>query len=229
MSSNESLLKELKVLFVEDEVNISKLIKEALSDYFNSFSTASNGKEGLDKFKKIRPDIVITDIMMPELDGLEMTKKIKAIDEDIPIIVLSAFSDKDKLLKAIDIGISKYFIKPFDPEEVLEYLVFLTEKLNKHRMICLNKYFSFDNNTKSLYEEEKLINITKREKEFISLLVQNRSVITKTELIKYKLWKDEDVSDERLRTFIKRLRQKTSKELIKNISGQGYLISEEEI
>ncbi|XPV53876.1 MAG: response regulator transcription factor [Halarcobacter ebronensis] len=106
----------------EDEENISKLLKSAISEYFYSYTVAKDGVEGLEKFKKISPDIVITDIMMPNLDGLDMTKQIKQINEDIPIIVLSAFSEKEKLLKAIDVGISKYFIKPFDPEELLEYL-----------------------------------------------------------------------------------------------------------
>ena len=163
MSNDESILKELKILFVEDEVNISKLLKDALADYFYSFTVASDGLEGLEKFKNINPDIVITDIMMPNLDGLEMTKEIRKINEDIPIIVLSAFSDKEKLLKAIDIGITKYFIKPFDPEEVLEYLVFIANKLNKNRIVCLNEDFSFDTNgsnpnlLKTLLEQ-KLLN-----------------------------------------------------------------------
>lgn len=225
MATDEILLKELKILFVEDEVNISKLLKEALSDYFFSFTVAKNGEEGLQKFKKVNPDIVITDIMMPKLDGLDMTIKIKELNEETPIIVLSAFSDKEKLLKAIDIGITKYFIKPFDPEEVLEYLVFLAKKLNKHRIICLNEHFSFDNNTNNLYEEERIVNITKREKKFISLLIDNKRDITTPEEIKSKLWEEEEISDERLRTFIKRLRIKTGKELIKNIPSQGYIIN----
>ncbi len=227
--NNEILLRELKILFVEDEFNITKLIKEALSDYFFSFTVASNGKEGIEKFKKVNPDIVITDIMMPQFDGLEMTKKIKEIDENIPIIVLSAFSEKDKLLKAIDIGITKYFIKPFDPEELLDYLVFLAQKIKKHRIIYLGKNFSFDNNTKNLYENNQLVNITKREKDFIALLIENRNSIANKEYIKEKLWPNDRVSDERLRTFIKRFRKKSSKSLIKNISGQGYLISEDDI
>ncbi len=229
MLSDESLLKELKVLFVEDEVNISKLLKDALGDYFYSFNVANNGEEGFKKFKKVEPDIVITDIMMPKVDGLDMTIKIKEINENVPIVVLSAFSDKDKLLKAIDIGITKYFIKPFDPEELLEYLIFLAKKLNKARIVCLNKHFSFDNNTKNLFEDDKIVNITKREKEFISLLIEHKKDIVSQEMIKSRLWKDEDVSDERLRTFIKRLRVKTSKELIKNIANQGYLISPDNI
>ena len=224
MSTDELLLKELKILFVEDEVNISKLLKDALSDYFFSFTVAYNGEEGLEKFKKVNPDIVITDIMMPNLDGLEMTKEIKKINENTPVVVLSAFSDKEKLLKSIDTGITKYFIKPFDPEEVLDYLITLAKKLNKNRIIYLNKHFSFDINTNNLFEEDKLVNITKREKKFISLLLENKSKITSVEEIKGKLWDEENVSDERLRTFVKRLRVKTSKELIKNIAGQGYLI-----
>ncbi len=225
MSNDELLLKELKILFVEDEVNISKLLKDAIADYFFSFTIASNGEEGLQKFKTIQPDIVITDIMMPKLDGLEMTKQIKELNDKVPIVVLSAFSDKDKLLKAIDIGITKYFIKPFDPEEVLEYLIFLAQKLNKHRIIYLNKHFSFDNNTKNLFEDNVLVNITKREKQFIALLIKNKEDITTKKEIKKLLWKEEEISDDRLRTFIKRLRKKTSKELIKNIPSQGYLIS----
>lgn len=229
MNNDEVLLKELKVLCVEDEANISKLLKAAIADYFFSFTIATNGEEGLKKYKTLNPDIVITDIMMPKLDGLEMTKLIREIDEDKPIIVLSAFSEKEKLLKAIDIGITKYFIKPFDPEEVLEYMVFLAKKLNKHRIICLNKHFSYDNNTNNLYEDNVLVNITKREKQFISLLIKNKKSITTNEELKSKLWDTEDVSDERVRTFIKRLRKKTAKELIKNITGQGYLISPTDI
>jgi len=225
----ENILKDLKVLCVEDEENISKLLKSAISEYFYSYTVAKDGVEGLEKFKKLSPDIVITDIMMPNLDGLDMTKEIKQINEDIPIIVLSAFSEKEKLLKAIDVGISKYFIKPFDPEELLEYLTSIAKKINKQRVICLNKYFSFDVNSKNLFENDVLIKLSKREKEFISLLIKNSKEFVSTDMMKSILWEEDEVSDERVRTFVKRLRQKTNKELILNISGQGYLISKTDI
>lgn len=229
MTEDEKLLKDLRILCVEDEQNISKLLKDALGEYFFSFVVANDGEEGLEKFKKINPDIVITDIMMPNLDGLDMTIRIKKLNENTPIIVLSAFSDKEKLLKAIDVGITKYFIKPFDPDEVLEYLIFIAKKLNKQRLVCLNKNFSFDINTRNLFENEKLVNITKREKLFISLLLDNKKDIVSSETIKKTLWEEDDITEERLRTFIKRLRAKTDKQLIKNIAGQGYLISEDDI
>ncbi|WP_298750699.1 response regulator transcription factor [uncultured Arcobacter sp.] len=219
-----NLLTQLKILIVEDEKRLSQLLKDAISEYFFSVIIAKDGKEGLKKFKSFKPDIVITDIMMPFCDGLEMTQKIKELDESVPIIVLSAHSDKEKLLKAIDLGINKYFIKPFDPDELIEHIRKIAPKLNKQKKVFLKENFVFDNNTMSLYKDGKIINITKREKEFLFLLIKYQNTIVSTEDIKAKLW-TEEVSDERLRTFIKRLRIKTSKDIIENILGQGYLIS----
>ncbi len=219
------ILKTLKILIVEDEKRLAQLLKDAISDSFFSVVIAKDGNEGLKKFKTFKPDIIITDIMMPFCDGLDMTIKIKEIDEHIPIIILSAHSDKDKLLKAIDLGISKYFIKPFDPDEVLEYIEKIAPKLNKQKQVILKDGFIFDNNSLSLYKKDLLITLTKREKEFLHLLLKNNKSVVSSTLIKELLWNEEEISDERLRTFIKRLRIKTSKNLIENISSQGYLIS----
>jgi two-component system, OmpR family, response regulator ArlR len=221
---NKELLKTLKILIVEDEKRLAQLLKDAISDSFFSVVIAKDGEEGLKKFQIFKPDIIITDIMMPICDGLQMTQKIKELDEFIPIIVLSAHSEKEKLLKAIDLGISKYFIKPFDPEEVIEHINKIAPKLNKQKRVNLKDEYIFDNNSMSLYKKTVLITLTKREKEFFHLLIKNKNSIVSSSVIKESLW-SEEVNDERLRTFIKRLRLKTSKDLIENISSQGYLIS----
>ena len=217
-------LKNLKILIVEDEKRLAQLLKDSISNSFFSVVIASNGEDGLKKFKSFKPDIIITDIMMPFCDGLEMTLKIKELDESIPIIVLSAHSDKEKLLTAIDLGINKYFIKPFDPEELLEHINKLALKLNKQKQSKLKEDFIFDNNSLSLYKNNSLISLTKREKELFYLLIKHKNQLVTTKDLKENLWNDE-VNDEALRTFIKRVRIKTSKDLIENVSGQGYLIS----
>lgn len=220
----EKLLKTLKILIVEDEKRLAQLLKEAIADSFFRVVIAKDGNEGLKKFKTFKPDIVITDIMMPFCDGLEMTEKIKELDENIPIIILSAHSDKEKLLKAIDVGINKYFIKPFDPDEVILHIKKIAPNLNKKKQIVLKENFIFDNNSMNLYKNDELITLTKREKEFFYLLIKYKNNLVTTEQIKQTLW-NEEVNDERVRTFIKRLRLKTSKKIIENVSGQGYLIS----
>ena len=220
----KNLLKTLKILIVEDEKMLAKLLKDTIYNSFFSIVIAKDGNDGLKKFKSFKPDIIITDIMMPFCDGLEMSEKIKELDENIPIIVLSAHSEKEKLLKAIDLGINKYFIKPFDPEELIEHINKIAPKLHKQKQVILKDNFIFDNNTSSLYKNSSLVILTKREKEFFHLLIKYKNCLVITPLIKKTLW-NEDVHDERLRTFIKRLRSKTSKNIIENVSSQGYLIS----
>lgn len=161
---------------------------------------------------------------MPNLNGLEMCKAIKE-QSNIPIVILSAYSQKEMLLQAIDIGISKYFIKPFDIESFIEYLKELSSKINNEKNFTLKDGFVFVKNSISLYKNDELVNLTKREREFINLLLDNKNSLVKLEDIKEILWQEDEVSDERVRTFIKRLRVKTSKDLIENVSSQGYMIS----
>ncbi|MDK2063726.1 response regulator transcription factor [Aliarcobacter butzleri] len=216
-------MKSLKVLIVEDEIKLANLIKASIKELFFKVNIAKDGIEGLKKFQSFKPDIIISDITMPNLDGLEMCQRIRE-ESNIPIVILSAYSQKEKLLKAIDLRINKYFIKPFDIEEFLEYLKNLSKNIKKIKTYKLKDNFVFDNNSVCLYKDEILINLTKREREFLNILIKNKNSLVKKEDIKTLLW-NEDVSDERLRTFIKRLRLKTSKDLVENVSSQGYLIS----
>lgn len=220
------ILKKLKILLVEDEVKLAMLLKNAIGDNFYSFSIANDGEKGLEMFSSIAPDIVITDITMPKMTGLEMAQKIKKLNTNVSIIILSAFSDTDKLLNAIDVGVIKYFIKPFDPDELLEYISSISESFES-KLIELEENFSFNLTTKSLYKNARFVSLTKKEIIFIQLLLQNIDGIKNVsdEIIKRKLWEGEEVSDERLRTFIRRLRAKTSKNLILNFKGEGYQIA----
>lgn len=217
-------MKNLKVLIVEDEIDLANLIKSSIKELFFKVVIAKDGLEAIKKFDSFKPDIIISDIMMPNLNGLEMSKKIKEKSSETPIVILSAHSHKDMLLEAIDLGISKYFIKPFDIEEFIEYLKELSKKINKNKSIKLKNDFVFDFNNLSLYQNDILVNLTKRERQFLALLIENKNSYVTTLDIKKTLWKNEIVSDERLRTFIKRLRAKTSKELIENVSSQGYMV-----
>lgn len=215
-------LKELKVLLVEDEENLARLLKGAIGDSFHSFIVAKDGQEGKELFLKISPDIVITDIEMPRLSGLDMSKELKQINPDIPIIILSAFSEKEKLFSAIDVGVTKYFLKPFDPDELLDYISSISSKLG-NKTVKLNEGFIFNKTTSSLYKNDRFVPLTKNEVKFLCLLLNDKSDIIDDMAIKEKLWTG-DVSDERVRTFVRRFRAKTSKKLIKNVKGFGYKI-----
>jgi DNA-binding response OmpR family regulator len=128
------------------------------------------------------------------------------------------------------LGINKYFIKPFDIEELLNYIQSVASTIKKAKLIAINNKYEFDKNSKTLYCDGNMVKLTQREKEFIHLLINNPLKVTSTKIIKKTLWgKEMEVTQERVRTFIKRLRQKTSKDLVENISGQGYILSKNDM
>lgn len=215
-------IKDLKVLLVEDEENITRLLKDAIGENFHSFIIAKDGLEGIALFKKRRPDVVITDIEMPNLSGLEMAKELKQLDPNITIIMISAFSEKEKFLSAIDVGISKYFMKPFEPDDILEYIEQIVPKIS-NKLIGFGDEFTFNKSSNSLYKNDKFIALSKKEILFLLLMFKQKDEVVDVATIKKTLW-DEEVSDERVRTFIRRFREKTSKDLILNITGIGYKI-----
>ncbi len=222
-------LSKLTVLFVEDEQDIRDALEGAIGDEFTKFIVARDGEDGLKKFKKYKPDIVIADIMMPVMDGLMMSKQIKHLSRQTPIVILSAFSEKERLLGAIDAGIDKYLIKPIDPDELLKTLKIISKELLAHNdVVDLGLEYQFDKNRRVLVKEGKTIFLTKKELLFISVLVKNLGVFVLHDDIKRHVWTNKKVTDSAIRTFIKRVREKTDKEFIKNIPGLGYKINMEE-
>jgi len=114
--------KTLTLLYVEDNADTRVMTEVLLREYFDTIITASNGKEGLEKFTAEDIDIVITDINMAQMDGLSMAREIKAIDENIPVLIFSAYNDSESFMEAIKIGIDGYLVKPIDMEQIYHTL-----------------------------------------------------------------------------------------------------------
>ena len=218
-------LKELSILLVEDEAKIRDLLAGVMEKVFKKVITAQNGEEGLKKFKKFNPNIVITDILMPIRDGLEMSKDIRAISPETPIVVLSAFNDKDKLMQAIEIGINKYLLKPIDMDELIYAIETLAKaKIDSTNLVEIGKNYAFSPTKKVLIKNGVEIPLTKKELAFVSLLINRLGTLVLHSDIKKNVWIGENVSDAAIRTFIKRVRDKIGADFIKNIPGLGYKI-----
>ncbi|AXL45930.1 response regulator transcription factor [Campylobacter jejuni] len=218
--------KELIILVVEDEVKARESMINILSERFSKVIGAQNGDEGLKKFKKFKPDLVITDIAMPIMDGLDMAREIKEISDDVPIVVLSAYSEKERLLRSIDIGIDKYLIKPVDIEELFKVLDYLIgEKIEANMLVKISEEYQFNKTKRTLIYNGEEIVLTKKELAFISLLLKQPGALVLHEDIKKNVWIGEHVSDTAVRTFIKRVRDKVGEDFIKNVPSLGYKIN----
>ena len=219
------ILKNLTVLLVEDDSDSKKIMHDVLSDNFEKVFTAQNGDEGLKKFKKYNPNMVITDAFMPISDGLDMTRYIKEISKDTPIIVLSAHSEKETLLKAIDVGVDKYLIKPIMADDLLKTIENVAKsKIETANIIQVASGYSFNKIKRVLIRDGVEISLTKKELASISLLIKRLGTLVLHDEIKSVVWVGESVTEAAIRTFVKRVRDKVGNNFIKNVPGLGYKI-----
>ena len=219
------ILKNLTVLLVEDDSDSKKIMHDVLSDNFEKVFTAQNGDEGLKKFKKYNPNMVITDVFMPISDGLDMTRYIKEISKDTPVIVLSAHSEKETLLKAIDVGVDKYLIKPIMADDLLKTIENVAKsKIETANIIQVANGYSFNKIKRVLIRDGVEISLTKKELAFISLLIKRLGTLVLHDEIKSVVWVGESVTEAAIRTFVQRVRDKVGNNFIKNVPGLGYKI-----
>lgn len=123
------ILRNISVLYVEDDKDIQQQLSLFLKAKVGVLWTAFDGREGLESYRKNKPDIIITDIRMPVMGGLEMVKTIRGIDRDIPIIITTAFNEPEYLLKSTDLGINQFMLKPTNPYLLLNTLIKMYQQL----------------------------------------------------------------------------------------------------
>jgi DNA-binding response OmpR family regulator len=223
-----------RVMLVEDEATAREILSFYLGTLFDEVLVAKDGKEGVELFKANRPiDLILTDIRMPNMDGMSMIESIKELQEDQKFIIVSAHKEENLLLQSINLRVIGYFVKPLDVDTVMEILQkakkeVLREKRNKQEQnfTWLNDTFRFDFQAKLLYNKDgNLVPLSKKEMELLQILVKNRGYICTTRECKKALWGDANTSDATFRTLMKRLKDKIKKDdFILSRKGQGYII-----
>ena len=133
LNTLKEFAKNFRILYVEDDSSIQLSMSKYLSKFFLEVVTANDGLEGLITYEKATFDIIITDLAMPNMDGLKMIKKIKEINEEQAILITTAYSSSDDMFKAIKLGVDGYVIKPFDNEQLNQELYKITNRLKKFR------------------------------------------------------------------------------------------------
>jgi len=136
------------VLYVEDDEKLAETVITYLSKFFKEVTYAKNGAEGLDVYRQHSFNLVFTDISMPIMDGLEMSKEIKKINNDQVIVIFSSYSDTDLFVSSADLGIDGYIIKPIDYEEFNDKLYKIAKKMKskEHNNIDAEEIINLNNN-----------------------------------------------------------------------------------
>ena len=214
-------LKNFTVLYVEDEAGIRKRVVSTLRYYFGAVLEAGDGEEGLDIYYDQRPDIILSDIEMPRESGIAMVRAIREIDREVPIIMVTAYSNEEYLLELINLNISHYILKPVNSTNLLEGIhKALGDRLVSRLKLADDLYF--DMRRGELIYHKSIIPLRKRDKHFLQLLHAHGDRVTTYAQIEERLWIDRTMSMGALKTFVKELRATLPIDIIENIPLEGY-------
>jgi len=127
--------KKLSAMVVEDEAVANELLSSTFKNFFKDVTSAFNGKEALELFKEKKPDIVFVDIIMPEMDGIELARKLREINPQQMVVVVSASNDIQKISETIEIGVNSFIQKPIDTKEIIDLLQNITSIINRKKKV----------------------------------------------------------------------------------------------
>jgi len=215
------------LLYVEDEAPIRMVTKMFLEPYFKKIFEAQDGEEAFQIYQEEKPNVIITDIEMPKVNGLELCKKIRTIDKETPIIITTAYTSVEYLLEAVSLNLIKYLGKPLKEEELFEALeTCFTQLESKHpSVVQLTKTLMYDTFNQSLFNENKIIPLSSFQAQLLDILIKNKNRIVSYTELENEIWYDKVMTVDSLRALVLKTRKVVGKEVIKNISKTGYKIN----
>ncbi len=216
----------LSLLYVEDEALIRKNALLFLGEQFETLYEADNAFSALEIYREKKPDIIITDISMPKMSGLELCKKIRQEDKKTPIIITTAHTDTNYLLEAVELQLVKYLVKPINAKRLQEALELCFERLQESgsNVTHLACGFVYDMFNHALFHHDSPIKLTPQESRFFKLLLKYPDRICTYREIENFVFDGMGMSENALKVLVRKIRQKTDKGLIENHSKIGYKI-----
>lgn len=223
-----------KILVIEDDSRVAELIKRALEEQDFQVDNAYDGLFGKKLALQNAYDLVITDIILPKLDGLELCKELRSQIPDLPILMLTALGTTDDKVEGFDAGADDYLVKPFEVRELLARIrALLKRKMNFSTASYVLKYANLEMNlnTKVVKRNETEISLTPKEFKLLEFMMQNpERVLSRTEIAE-KVWDTHfDTGTNFIDVYINYLRKKIDKDfepkLIHTKAGMGFILKE---
>lgn len=227
------MAEKIKLLLAEDEAALGQIIKESLETRDFEVILCDNGEKAFEKYQSEQPELLVLDVMMPKKDGFTLAKEIRAIDDTIPIIFLTAKSQTADVVEGFSIGGNDYLKKPFSMEELIVRIHNLLNrtKVQKTAESLLIGNYTFDFPKQQLsFKDEEAVQLTHREAHLLFHLIKNKNQVLDRSLILNKLWGTDDFFSARsMDVFITKLRKKLKKDeslQIINVRGFGYKLTD---
>ncbi|MGB5792688.1 response regulator transcription factor [Poseidonibacter sp.] len=217
-------MNEISILIVEDETELLERLVKYVSIFCDTIYQATNGYEALCIHEKYKPSIILTDINMPKLTGIEFIEKIRQTDKNSQIIILSAHTHTQDFLKVIPLNLVSYLVKPIKMEQLKNTILEAISKLMSKNNVLLNNGYLWNKENKSLLYKNEVVSLTSYETAFVDCLASKVNQRVSYEEIHNYIYDYNDYSQDAIFTLVKRLRKKTQKDFVKSCFKFGYKI-----
>ena len=224
----------IPILLIEDQVELCEILKDTLSLYGFEVTYALNGDDGYNKFTLLDPKLVVIDIMMPGSDGFSAVKQIRAINKDVPIIMLTAKPLTEDLVKAFDLGCNDFIRKPFVMEELIARIKSFAKVSGNGSRSTNNLHklgsFTLNASTQELANDVSQFQLSYKEVELLKRLCEAKSTVVDRQVLLEELWGSDNVFNSKtMNVYINRLRNYLDSDRsveILTIRGHGYKLIE---
>jgi DNA-binding response OmpR family regulator len=227
MVNDVLLLKNKTVLFAEDDITMRTQIAEILEMLFKKVFVANDGSRAYEFYVEEKPDMVISDIKMPTMDGLSLIEKIRKSDYEIPVILLTSFTEQELLVNAANLSIDGYIIKPVDLNSLVKTINKAMQRASKNQgLIPLGKEIYYNTGTQEIYQNGEIVLLGYKELELIKLLISKFPKTVDKEEISETLWPYEAICESSIKNLVLRIRKKLGEEIIVSVRGIGYRLTD---
>lgn len=210
------------ILYVEDNNEVRHYIASFLERYCKVLYACNSAELGLELYEKHQPDILLLDINLGGMSGVELASIVRKTDTKTRILISTAYTNKDFMLQAIELGLTRYLVKPMTNDDLVAALEKCWIELEKSNSIELGESYVYNRNLAQIIHEKTYTTLRHKEVELLELFIAHEGEVLRYDFLEQSVWEDEPMSRDAIRSQIRNLRKKLKIDVLENISGLGY-------
>lgn len=215
-------MKSYTVLYVEDDADVRRYITEFLKRYCKEVYACDNSEEGMIIYQKVHPDILLLDINLPGMSGIDFATKVREKDKKTRILISTAYTDKAFMLRAVELGLTRYLVKPVTSDELFSAFEKCLEELQADEKVDLGEGVVYRKAATAIFKDGREISLRKKEAEILEFFISCEGEVIRYDILENSIWADGVMTRDAIRSQIRNIRKKIEVDLFENISGIGY-------
>ena len=210
------------ILYVEDDPNVRKHIREFLIRYCPRVYSCESSEEGLILYQKYKPDILLLDINLPGMSGIDFATEIRKKDRQTRIIISTAYTNPEFTIRAVELRLCRYLVKPVTNDELISAFEKALNELKEKNHFELGDGYIYDKRITSIIKDKKIVLLRKKESEILEFFIKHEGEVLRYDMLENAIWSSGVMTRDAIRSQIRNIRKKIVVECLKNITGVGY-------